>query len=92
MNVYFCGVGALHLDTHILSYCKRLRNGGLLQLFTILLGYSADIAFGEDKLSFTGVTLSALWADTLLRNVGNGLPHQCAHWFAMTVVFDTFRN
>ena len=22
----------------------------------------------------------------------NGLPHQCAHWFAMTVIFDTFRT
>ena len=39
-----------------------------------------------------GVTLSALWADTLLRNEGNGLPHQSADWFAMTVVFDTFRR
>ena len=45
-----------------------------------------------NKETFTGVTLSALWADTLLRNEGNGLPHQCAHWLAMTVVFDTFRT
>ena len=22
---------------------------------------------------------------------GNGLPHQCAHWFAMTVVFNVIR-
>ena len=36
--------------------------------------------------------MSALWADTLLRNEGNGLPRQCAHWLAMTVVFDTFRT
>ena len=25
------------------------------------------------------------------RIAGNGLPRQCAHWFAMTVVFDDFR-
>ena len=36
--------------------------------------------------------MSALWADTLLRNEGSGLPRQCAHWLAMTVVFDTFRS
>ena len=29
--------------------------------------------------------------DAILRIAGNGLPHQCAHWFAMTVVFDDFR-
>ena len=34
--------------------------------------------------------LSARWADTMLRIEGNGLPHQSADWFAMTVVFDTF--
>ena len=34
--------------------------------------------------------MSARWADTLLRNEENGLPRQCAHWLAMTVVFDDF--
>ena len=28
--------------------------------------------------------MSAHWADTLLRNEGNGLPRQCTHWLAMT--------
>jgi len=52
------------------------------------------------RLSFTWVALSPLRGDTMLRIVENGLhhrhslrsPHQCAHWLAMTVVFDTFRS
>ena len=55
-----------------------------MQMKTAVLRDGGFCGRKADKLSFMGVTLSALWADTLLRNEGNGLPRQCTHWLAMT--------
>jgi hypothetical protein len=40
-GVYFCGVGAIHLDSHIIAQKQVQCNGMLLQFFIFSFGYFA---------------------------------------------------